>query len=379
MDKSTCSVVIPVRNGADYITEAIESILRQTLKPAEIIVVNDGSTDNTAEILKQYGTKLKVTTSSGLGAPSARNFGVKAAKSQFIAFLDCDDIAHPDRLKKQLECLLANPEAGMVFCAMTYIDKNGQSNGGDVRCPEYNHNGFLGQLFERNRIGSTSVVMIRKKIFFDLGGFDEAFDYSEDYDLWLRVARDWKIYYLDETLLKYRLHDKNISHCREGHRLNELKALRKHKPETILLALKETYPTEDQAKLAYARLLFRMEMTENSREVVNELIFSGLKTPQLYFLLGNIHTVQGELKASEAAYQKCLSLSPDDAAAQNNLGVIFSQTGRHAEAASTFKNAIALKKNYDDPVHNAACLVRQAYTELKYTLVPLRDVLKPVN
>ncbi len=376
---STCSVIIPVRNCERFIAQAIESLLVQTSPPTEIIVVNDGSTDGTAEILTRFKNTVHVITTKGLGAGCARNTGVDAAQGEFVAFLDSDDIAHPQRLEKQIALLEADSAAGMVFCAMSYIDQHGRQTGAEIRCPEYRRSGFLGRLFERNRIGSTSTTMLRKSVFDGIGGFDEAVAYNEEYDLWLRLGRKWGIAYLDEPLLHYRLHSENISRSQEGQRINELIALRKHSTKEIFDALKKTYPDSQKARLALGRVLFRMEKTGESLAILLRLSATGCNDPLLYFLLGNIYMLQDKRNDAASAFEKCILLSPECAEAYNNLGVVYCRNARVDEALTAFKTAISLKQHYADPAHNVACLNNHLYSEVKYTLPPLRKVLKPSN
>ena len=376
---STCSVIIPVKNGERFVGEAIDSLLRQSAVPDEIIVIDDGSTDTTAEILDRYNDAITAYRTSGVGASAARNIGIRKATGEFIAFLDCDDIAHPERLEKQKTILDTHQASAMVFCAMSYIDSNAKFTGDVIRCPEFTPKGFLGKLFERNQIGSTSATMLRRDILLNVGGFDEDLSFNEEYDLWLRIGTQWAIAYIDEPLLFYRLHSENISRNRKGQRLNELKALKKHSTKTIYQALRATYPNQENAKFAFARVLFRMEKLDEAQTLFNELITDGYNDPLLYFFLGNIHILDSRLHDAELAYEKCLSFSPDNAAAYNNLGVVFSRHHHYAKALSAFEHAATLKKHYADPAHNITCLDNGTHGEMRCTWAPLRAILKPVD
>ena len=374
----TCSVVMPVRNGERFVGEAIESLLTQAVRPSEIIVVDDGSADRTPEILRSYGTAIQIIALSGSGASAARNAGIRTASGELIAFLDSDDICLPERLEKQIRVLESDPDAAMVFCAMAYVDENGRLSGGEIRCPEYRREGFQGQLFERNRIGSTSAAMVRRQVLKALGGFDEALAYNEEYDLWLRIASQHPVAHVDEVLLHYRLHNENISRFREEQRLNEIRAMTKHSEDSIREALGKTYPDPYAADLAFARVLFRMERLDKAGDVLNRLRSDGHETPLLHFILGNVYMKQKALPQAEEAYRRCLGLDPDYAAAYNNLGVIFAAHNRHDDALRAFETARRLKQHYSDPCHNLLCLGKGDCQEMRPTFAPLRAVLKPV-
>lgn len=375
----SCSVVIPAHNAAEFITATLDSLEEQTQAPLEIIVIDDGSSDATVELAASHPCQVRIISTPQGGAAAARNRGGQEAKGDFIAFLDADDLCHPRRLERQAHFLVAHPENAMVFCAMSYVDEKGEALEGEVRCPEYQGQGFLGQLLERNRIGSTSVIMMRRAALEESGGFDEGFSsHSEDYDLWLRIAANHQIGYLDQVLIKYRVHATNISHNCEAQRKNEVAALRKFSLHEIQKALCKTYPKSPECEIAYARVLFRMELYPQAEICLSELLVQGHNLPLVYFGLGNIYVLKNQIDRAEDAFHKLLQIDPAFAPAHNNLGVILASRAEKAAAQKHFSAASQINPHYADAQYNLLRLNKgEGGEKMRMTFAPLRPVLKP--
>ncbi len=191
------SVIIPAYNRSKTIARAIESVLNQSVKANEIIVVDDGSTDSTAEVVKSYdGVYLLRQNNQGVSA--ARNNGATMASSRFIAFLDSDDEFLPTKLQKQMKL---HEESG---CKTSYTDEIWIRNAKEVCLPK-KYQKPKSDLFKASLdecIIAPSSVVIERDFFFNLGGFDESFEVCEDYDLWLRIMQQDDINLLDQKLIK---------------------------------------------------------------------------------------------------------------------------------------------------------------------------------
>jgi glycosyltransferase involved in cell wall biosynthesis len=182
------SVVMPSYNSADTIEASLRSVIAQTYPAIEIIVVDDGSRDETvARVRAMSCTRPLRVVAEGRnqGAPRARNRGAQLASGQFLAFLDSDDTWSPDKLAQQVKALLAAPEAVLCYTQIRHHDHLGR----EIYTSEYKRTGALAaDLLTRNVVGSTSSVMIRKQAFFQVGGFDPDFAACQDWDLWVRLA-----------------------------------------------------------------------------------------------------------------------------------------------------------------------------------------------
>jgi glycosyltransferase involved in cell wall biosynthesis len=204
-DAATISVVIPAYNSEPFIADAIESVLAQTVPPDEIIVVDDGSTDRTADVLQRFGSRVHLLQQANKGPSAARNRGAAAARSAWLAFIDADDTWLPTKLQRQLEIAAAED------VKMVYTDRFNVGNKGalpDVQSQVqrlYRGDVFLDLLQEGNHI-SLSSVLIDTALFQTLGGFAEHIRSGEDWDLWIRLAERHRIGVVEEPLLRYRFH-----------------------------------------------------------------------------------------------------------------------------------------------------------------------------
>ena len=207
------SVVIPSYNSAAYLSEAIDSALNQTVLPLEVIVINDGSTDETPQILQRYQGRIVAITQENRGLSGARNRGIAAATGELIAFLDADDVWLPQKLEKQVACLEEHPRAGFVHTGAHWW--NADTGEQSIRV-----NGNLHQLagacykefFAYNRV-TVSTIVVRRECLAAVGNFDEGIrrPTTQDYDLCFRIARHHELAYVDEPLVRYRLHASNFS------------------------------------------------------------------------------------------------------------------------------------------------------------------------
>jgi glycosyltransferase involved in cell wall biosynthesis len=180
------SVIIPTYNRAAWVMEAAASVLAQTYRDFELFVVDDGSTDTTLAALASFGSEIKICRrEERQGVSAARNLGAKAATGEWLAFLDSDDLWLPDKLARQVEYLEANPDLVICQTGETWI-RNGVRVNPPEACRKMEGDIFLPSL--SRCLVSPSAVMLHRRLFEELGGFDEELPAAEDYDLWLRIA-----------------------------------------------------------------------------------------------------------------------------------------------------------------------------------------------
>ena len=223
--QSNVSVVIPTFNRGHTLNRAIDSVLGQTLLPSEIIVIDDGSTDGTEELISTEYSSVSYIRSENRGVSAARNLGMKAAKSDWFAFLDSDDQWLPHKLEKQFECLSCNRDFKLVHCDELWIRKGKRVN------PKAKHQKHGGYIFEQCLslcAISPSASLVHRTLFDELGCFDETLQACEDYDLWLRICAVYPVLYVDEPLLiKFGGHEDQLSQKFWGMDRFRVEALRK--------------------------------------------------------------------------------------------------------------------------------------------------------
>jgi len=202
------TVVIPTYNRQKQLKDAITSVLTQSYQPKEIIVVDDGSTDATAQITKDFPTIRYFYKENG-GVSSARNLGIAKANFEWIAFLDSDDRWHEDKLKEQVAYHKANPTVLMSYTDEVWI-RNGKEKKIPKKFEKKGKDAFLENISYCNIAPSS--VLIHRRLFEKVGLFDESMVVCEDYDLWLRIAQEHKIALIDKKLtIKYAGHDDQLS------------------------------------------------------------------------------------------------------------------------------------------------------------------------
>lgn len=192
------SVIIPTYNRHAMLKEAVESVLAQDYQHFELIVVDDGSTDLTPEILKSYRAAVTVIHQNNQGVSSARNTGIKAASGDLVAFLDSDDLWLPQKLSSQVDFFKSNPEALICQTQEIWIRNGVRVN------PKKQHQKASGMIFEPSLklcLVSPSAVMMRASLFETVGLFDPDLPACEDYDLWLRISCRYPIYLIDTPLV----------------------------------------------------------------------------------------------------------------------------------------------------------------------------------
>jgi glycosyltransferase involved in cell wall biosynthesis len=202
MKEPKVSVIIPTYNRANYISECIESVLIQTFGDYEIIVVDDGSDDNTREVLETYAKKINYFYQENSGPSCSRNKGILKAKGDFIAFLDSDDLWKPEKLEKSIPIIEGYEGVGIVFTNVVFQDFEGNI----ARVTEYDclaQDEIKNQMMERTLIVTSSAI-IRKSVVKDVGLFDESLTYGEDWDMFYRIVRKYQARIVKDKLTIYR-------------------------------------------------------------------------------------------------------------------------------------------------------------------------------
>lgn len=226
MNRPLVSAIIPTYNYGHFVTAAVDSALAQTYADIEILVVDDGSTDDTRRRLAPYESQIRYIHQPNAGLPAARNTGIRLARGELLAFLDADDLWHPQKTAIQVAYLAAHPETGLVAAA----DTGGRAPPPWPLLPE--SAGVSAKpvsaedLILRSRFGPCGVI-VRRACLDQVGGFDEELRSAEDRDMWIRVARVFPVAQLLAPLWWYRLHDSSMSRAARRMEVNEMRVLRR--------------------------------------------------------------------------------------------------------------------------------------------------------
>jgi glycosyltransferase involved in cell wall biosynthesis len=241
-------VLLPAREGAPFLREALESVLAQTLTDLELLVVDDGSTDETPGILASVGDeRLRVLRQDRLGLVAALNRAVAEARAPLLARMDADDVSLPERLERQVAYLDARPEVALVAAGVE------TSGGARIVLPD-DDAALRRRLLLRNPFAHGAVA-VRAEAVARAGGYRADYGANEDYDLWRRIARDWKLGAVPEILYRYREHAGAVTRSRVDERVESRERLRGElwREPALLRALgRDSDPVEARALLREA-------------------------------------------------------------------------------------------------------------------------------
>lgn len=236
------SIITPVFNGEKFLAKAIESALDQTYQNFELLIVNDGSTDNSFAIIKPFlkDSRVIYIEQKNAGVAAARNTAIKHAKGKYIGFLDQDDLWLDNKLEVQVAALEQDKSVALVHSKQDFIDSH--SNKIDYEWVTGASGYCFRENFKKNRI-AVLTVLIRKTIIEEIGLFNEQLSGADDYEMWLRVTLKHPIKYIDQSLVFYRFHDNNVSKDSFRMTITDLKAINtilSEHPEALNIAGKQT-------------------------------------------------------------------------------------------------------------------------------------------
>ena len=203
------SVIIPTYNSARYLGEAIDSVLAQTFRDFEVLVIDDGSSDETETMMRRYGPPVRYIRQKNSGVAVARNRGILEGRGRYVAFLDADDTWLAHKLEKQIEALDGASGAGFCYSAFTVVDSDLKPV--SVSRSKRQASALEDLLLRGNVVGSVCTVLCERALIEMLGGFDPALSQCADWDMWVRIAAHTEFIYVDEPLVTYRHHGGMIS------------------------------------------------------------------------------------------------------------------------------------------------------------------------
>jgi glycosyltransferase involved in cell wall biosynthesis len=221
-----CSIIIPTYNHARYVAHAIESGLAQTAESVEIIVVDDGSTDNTREVMRPYLDRVKYIYQTNQGLSAARNTGIRAANGSYLQFLDADDWIDPLKIELQSQYLDLHPQAGLVYCAWHFIEETSGKSLDEAH--PHTDGEVLRLLLLRQFYFPPGAALVRRACVDAVGWFDTSLRAAEDMDYWVRAAHaGYRFGYLDQALFFYRVVTGSMSKNLANQSRNEFARLEK--------------------------------------------------------------------------------------------------------------------------------------------------------
>ena len=285
------SVVIPAYNSEQYITETVDSVLLQSYRPIEIIVIDDGSTDNTQEKLKPYLHKIKYIKKENGGASSARNKGIINSHGDYIAFLDADDLWRKEKIEKQMALFEDDPNVGLVYCDSSTFDENGTIHLSLKEIVETPTGNVMMDMIVHNFLNNSSVV-VRKRCFDQIGLWNENLVNGNDYDMWLRVAVQAKFGFVDYVLVDTRYHSHGLSNLTDLQCENSIKiqeAFICRVKNDIELPKKIVQKTYSYKYLVWGqRLFYQNKYTEARKKLLRAVIYNPSNIQAMLYCIKSI-------------------------------------------------------------------------------------------
>jgi len=203
------SAVIPTFDNAGMVVEAVQSVLDQTWPRVEIVVVDDGSTDDTLVRLGAFGDRIRIVRQEHQGPAVARNAGIRASAGEYVGFLDSDDLWMPKKVEKSMDALRATPKAGVAYTAVRIRETD---TGRTYLLPQYTTSGWMARdLFLECKGVNTSTLVVKRECLDAVDGFDEEFFRAQDWDLMVRLAEKFPYVHVPEALTERRLHERSLS------------------------------------------------------------------------------------------------------------------------------------------------------------------------
>ncbi|MGJ8770676.1 glycosyl transferase [Clostridium botulinum] len=381
------SAVIPCYNCENFIEETVSSLLSQTIQLKEIILINDASTDNTAEILRQIEEKNKdivkvIDLKKNKGASYARNYGVKISRGDYILFMDSDDVAELmliENYRSRLQELNYGMEDKYALCYSAYIQIDEKDNeiSEIIKGIQVEPEEILGYEFLRNYIISTSGVVVYKKLFLECGGFNEKLVYSEDWDLWLKLAMKGGFAYINKPMVKIRRHLNNISSNIKNMLEGERKVLSNYNIDFIESSIYRRNLPYEKNTVDFVSMLFKLDYWKEGYNKLSQTISLGYSSDSLLFYLGLYYLKRNCIKEARINFDKTLTLNSSHGAALNNMGGIYLLMNNKELAKEYFLKALKIYSNYIDANFNLELLNNSEITknEIKFTWRELRGVL----
>lgn len=383
-----CSAVVPIYNAEKYLVAAIDSLLAQTVPLTKIVLVDDGSTDDSVQLVQRHYRReldsgrifLRILPKNA-GVSTARNVGVSLVDTDWFLFLDADDVLASETaerlLARAIELNRPNEPYHLIHPAYQLIDDAGEITSPVLRWRQVGFRETLGWLFYRNHIISPSGLLVNRRQFLELGGFDVNLRYSEDAELWLRFAQVGGIGYVDEPLVYIRRHATNASKQVANMLDGELAILRRYSREEIKQAIMKRACTPEKNRADFVSILYRLGEWDTGFHEAEQAKSGFPDERSLDFFTGLYWLKREDHRRALTDFQRCEKGPNPNGAVLNNIGAIYLCLDQPDQALVYLNRALELHSNYMDALANKKLLQsRNIKTDqIKFTWRELRPIM----
>lgn len=350
------SVIIPVYNGERFISDAIESVINQIYRDFEIIIIDDGSTDNSRLIINEYlkiYSNMRYIYQSNQGPSKARNNGFIHSSGEYIAFLDADDIFEPNRLEEAVKVLDQNNSIDVVYNPVYLIN----SNNDILKLLEaevtFGHReDMLAYTLFRQTIPCPPSLLLRRKCL-EAVKYPEDMIYAEDYLFTIKLLEQFNFYYLDFVLYRYRRHEENLTNKHNLQKNNEIEVIKNIGKENLIKVVNKSNYTIEEKNFLIAKILYKIENYNDSIHYLNLLNDNNMLKN---FYLGNCYYKLDYMNKAKFYYEQSILLDNSLSEVYNNLGCCYLKINENNKAIICFQKALKYRKDYLDAQKNLKAL-----------------------
>lgn len=373
------SVIMPVYNGEKYIRSAIDSVLNQTFQDFEFIIINDGSIDNTENIVKSYKDKrIRYYYQKNMGPGLARNFGMSVAQGEFISFIDSDDVYFKSKLEEQTNILKNNKKFDIVYCDIEIIDVNSEhiSYIKDEFGYTKKEDIYAYMLF-RQVIPSPPSIMIRTECYKKGCKFGGNSFMAEDYEFLLKLSQNFEFYYLPLVLYKYRKHEFNLTNKLKETQKLEIEVVNKYNDNYIIEKVNGSSFSDLEKGLLIAKIFIKIGRYNRAVDILEDLK-ENYNSELVWFYLGNCYYIKNRYIDSINCYTKAINIDINMAESYNNRGCSYASINKCDKAKLDFNRAKLIRDNYMDANYNIQNIGKDI-DNYKITMKELRKTLMVYN
>lgn len=373
------SVIMPVYNGEKYIRSAIDSVLNQTLQDFELIIINDGSIDNTESIVKGYKDKrIKYYYQNNMGPGLARNFGMSLAKGEFISFIDSDDMYLKNKLKEQTNVLKNNKNFDIVYCDIEIMDVNEEHISYIKDEFEYTKKeDICAYMLFRQIIPAPASIMIRTECYKKGCKYGGNSFMAEDYEFLLNLSQNFEFYYLPLVLYKYRKHKFNLTNRLKETQKLEIDVVNKYNDNYIIEKVNSSSFSDLEKGLLIAKIFIKIGRYNRAVDILEDLKES-YNSELVWFYLGNCYYIENRYIDSIKCYTKAINIDINMAESYNNRGCSYASINKCDKAKLDFNRAKLIRGNYMDADYNIQNIGKDI-DNYKITMKELRKTLMVYN
>lgn len=365
------SVIICVYNGEKYIASSLNSVLNQTYKNIEIVVVNDGSTDHTEKIVLAY-PNIKYIYQPNQGVAAARNTGLRQCSGEYIAWLDADDLYLPTKIQEQVS-FIENTDADIVYNDAILIDAfDNEIKQLRSEYEELEPEDFISQLLFRQIMPCLPTLMYRRKCFDNIA-YEPHMKYAEDYWMIIQLAQKYKFAYIKKILYKYRRHSNNLTNNKKAQENMEIQVIEDLGIDRIRAIVNKSSLEDDEKNLLLGKIFLKIRNYEESKKALENISKHTTIDYLKNFYLGNTYYLEKDYVTAVKYYKKAISIEGNRAEAHNNLGAAMCFLGLLDEAQMCFSKALEIQSNYLDAKDNIENVCKSG--EVKITVRELRKNL----